>query len=604
MALQIRRGTNSQRLSLGGINTPVQGEPLFTTDTKKLYIGDGGTAGGVSLGYYSNVAVEGQDTLSATNNTETLTLVAGSNIELTTDAENDSVTISASASFTELNNDSIRIFQNNITGLNSNENINIDPSGTGKLIVTGDSDIIGDVTVTGTISSTFEGDIKGSLFADSSTLIVDAINNTVTTSQVNTPVIDSSAALDITAVNDVTVTSSGNVEINAASGSIFAVSPIFDVSGTLQVSTIDSSDSSQITVTPSAKFNSDLEVDNDLSVGGLTTFSRPFSLNEITNDFEPILIQRARGTPGSLQSLTDLSSMGSFRFSGYHGSGYSTGAEISVNVDGTISGSNIPATISFSASDSSGNFNTPFRIVGEGGYVLVPGYLRVIAEQGGIQNSVNIEEYHELADSNGFGFQRGRGTRDVPETVQDGDDIIDFGFKAYDGTAYRTAASISVLIDGAVSTNNVPGKIVIRTSDGPGTVDRISIETNGDLISTAGIVTSGSAGIGYTTGAGGTVTQITSKSTGVSLDKITGEITMDTESLASDTSVSFTLTNSTIEASDHVIASHVSGGTLGAYGVTASAASGSATVVIRNLTAGALSEAVVVKFTVIKSVTS
>ena len=42
MALQLRRGTNTNRLTV----TPAQGEPLYTTDTKQLYIGDGTTAGG------------------------------------------------------------------------------------------------------------------------------------------------------------------------------------------------------------------------------------------------------------------------------------------------------------------------------------------------------------------------------------------------------------------------------------------------------------------------------------------------------------------------------------------------------------------------------
>lgn len=42
MALQIRRGTNNERLQI----TPLLGEPIWTTDTKKLYIGDGSTVGG------------------------------------------------------------------------------------------------------------------------------------------------------------------------------------------------------------------------------------------------------------------------------------------------------------------------------------------------------------------------------------------------------------------------------------------------------------------------------------------------------------------------------------------------------------------------------
>ena len=45
MALQIRRGTDSQRQGI----TPAEGELIYTTDTDKLYIGDGSTAGGIEV---------------------------------------------------------------------------------------------------------------------------------------------------------------------------------------------------------------------------------------------------------------------------------------------------------------------------------------------------------------------------------------------------------------------------------------------------------------------------------------------------------------------------------------------------------------------------
>ena len=44
--IQIRRGVEAQRASV----TPDAGEPLFTTDTKELFIGDGATAGGLYVG--------------------------------------------------------------------------------------------------------------------------------------------------------------------------------------------------------------------------------------------------------------------------------------------------------------------------------------------------------------------------------------------------------------------------------------------------------------------------------------------------------------------------------------------------------------------------
>ena len=57
MPLRIRRGTNADRTTI----TPVQGEPIYTTDTKQLYIGDGTTAGGVQVGGGGTLTVDTQD---------------------------------------------------------------------------------------------------------------------------------------------------------------------------------------------------------------------------------------------------------------------------------------------------------------------------------------------------------------------------------------------------------------------------------------------------------------------------------------------------------------------------------------------------------------
>lgn len=108
--------------------------------------------------------------------------------------------------------------------------------------------------------------------------------------------------------------------------------------------------------------------------------------------------------------------------------------------------------------------------------------------------------------------------------------------------------------------------------------------------------------LGYITanGAGGAVTQLTSKATGVTLSKATGAITMHNAALAAATIVSFTWTNTLIEAADTIDLNHKSGGTLGAYTLNASCGAGSATITIRNNTAGSLSEALVISFNLIK----
>jgi hypothetical protein len=106
--------------------------------------------------------------------------------------------------------------------------------------------------------------------------------------------------------------------------------------------------------------------------------------------------------------------------------------------------------------------------------------------------------------------------------------------------------------------------------------------------------------IGYSAAAQGTVTQLTDKSTGVTLNKSAGRITMINAALAGNTAVSFTLTNNTISANDAIIVNVSGGGTAGAYTTyISSMTSGSAVVTLRNLTAGSLSEAVVLNFAII-----
>lgn len=107
--------------------------------------------------------------------------------------------------------------------------------------------------------------------------------------------------------------------------------------------------------------------------------------------------------------------------------------------------------------------------------------------------------------------------------------------------------------------------------------------------------------LGYTTAAQGTVTQATSKSTAVTLNKSAGRISMNAASLAANTAVTFTLNNNLISANDTVILT-ISGGqtTPGSYNVFANAlGTGSVSITLRNISGGTLSEAVVINFALI-----
>jgi hypothetical protein len=117
--------------------------------------------------------------------------------------------------------------------------------------------------------------------------------------------------------------------------------------------------------------------------------------------------------------------------------------------------------------------------------------------------------------------------------------------------------------------------------------------------------TDGTTTFGYAVGAGGTVTQATSKATAVTLNKLTGEITLNAAALAAATIVTFVFNNSQVAVGDQVVCTHHATGTFGAYTINARVTgAGVISVAVRNNSAASLSEAIVIKFNVIKSPTT
>lgn len=92
--------------------------------------------------------------------------------------------------------------------------------------------------------------------------------------------------------------------------------------------------------------------------------------------------------------------------------------------------------------------------------------------------------------------------------------------------------------------------------------------------------------IGYATGAGGAVTQTTSRTTTVTINKVCGQITL-VSATGSSTWATFTVNNSTVAAGDTIEISQASGANLynvivtkvanGTFNVSVSAVSGTAT---------------------------
>lgn len=146
------------------------------------------------------------------------------------------------------------------------------------------------------------------------------------------------------------------------------------------------------------------------------------------------------------------------------------------------------------------------------------------------------------------------------------------------------------------------------TVDGSANATELMSVTTGGVFTVGGAIvsTSNSGGIGYTTGAGGTVTQITSRTTGVTINKICGAITTDTTSLAAGATAKFTVTNSSVVATDVIALSIKSGTTTDQTDVNVQGvAAGSFDVVVANRHAStAETGAIIINFAIINAVTS
>lgn len=135
------------------------------------------------------------------------------------------------------------------------------------------------------------------------------------------------------------------------------------------------------------------------------------------------------------------------------------------------------------------------------------------------------------------------------------------------------------------------------------TTPNIGAATGASLITTGGQTSSG-GGIGYSAGAGGTVTQLTSRATTVTLNKLCGNITMFSAAQAANAIITFTLTNSFIAATDYLLVQHISATNGGAWVFSTVCGAGSATISITNSTATSITSATPLRFFVLKAVVS
>jgi hypothetical protein len=159
------------------------------------------------------------------------------------------------------------------------------------------------------------------------------------------------------------------------------------------------------------------------------------------------------------------------------------------------------------------------------------------------------------------------------------------------------------LVGGANDLNN---RVQIRGSSHPTTPNTMTVDLNGSealRFNASGHLIEQPVPFGHGTGAGGAVTQATSKSTGVTLNKPCGQITMNNAAVSAGAIVTFILTNSFITPVDNVvITANFVGGPYEAWAYAVE--SGQCRIAVRNNNASSQSDAVVLNFAVIKNATA
>lgn len=184
MPLRIRRGTDAERLTI----VPLEGELIYTTDTKKVYVGDGTSLGGVDIGVNISGTIDGDIFLNGFSITGigsididgSITATSGINGDLRGSVFADSSTVLVDGVAGVLRGQHIGNVIGNVFG-DLTGNVTGDLSGN----VTGN--LTGNVTgsLTGNVNGTVVGELVGSVFSDNSSLLVDGINGAIVGPVVN-----------------------------------------------------------------------------------------------------------------------------------------------------------------------------------------------------------------------------------------------------------------------------------------------------------------------------------------------------------------------------------------------------------------------------------
>ena len=446
MPLQIRRGTEVERENMA--QPLAQGELLYTTDNRILYVGDGTTLGGVQITGYRDE--DAQD--------------------------------AAAAIFTNGTHSGINFVYND---LSNRIDATVDLS-----------------NYTGTLKA---DSFKGSVVGDDSTILVDALNGTfngnlsgnvtgtvLTAAQPNITSVGTLTSLAVTgAVTGASFTGDVVTSTGAVTGTSFT--------GDVVTSLISSADSSAIRVDTSVVFETAVSIDDSFLVSGTSVFNEEV-IHQTNQSNQRILtisqhhtsssaastltFRRSRGSIGFELDVQSGDTLGSINSTSKTTSGYTTSTAIVSKSEGTITSTVAPGRLEFYTADSTGLLNQRVSIDNTG-LTTIRGAGAFIVEAHSSDPFVNFSQYHATPDARNLTFSRARGTFDAPLAVNNNDDMADFQFAAFDGVQFVTPCAISAVVDAAPNiangANSTPGRLDFLTNNGTNLATRVRINSDGTL---------------------------------------------------------------------------------------------------------------------------
>jgi len=282
MALQIRRGLEADRSGV----TPAEGELIYTTDEKKVYIGDGTTAGGVEFALSSalanvvedltpqlggNLDLNGNNIVGTGSINISGTITASGNINLGDGAGGDIISVGGDVngglvptddgSF-DIGSSSARWNTGHFNSLNVSGQL--DAATINANLVADDSSVVFN-KATGVITA----DITGSIFAQDSTMLVNALDGNIPASVING-----------TLTNNLTGNVTGDVK-----GSVYADDSTQIIDGLTGI----------VNTTQANVTTLETNVLNDRDDSGILTVN----LNNTGGNVQPRIILESNGTAGS-----------------------------------------------------------------------------------------------------------------------------------------------------------------------------------------------------------------------------------------------------------------------------------------------------------------